>query len=44
MDGHNSDQAAMVVRDNITKILDESTFLLGEPDENVRFKIHSYSK
>ena len=36
MDGHNSDQAMMVVRDNVTKTLDDSSFLLAaEPDENV---------
>lgn len=36
VEGHNSDQAIMTVRDNVTKILQDSTFLLAtEPDENV---------
>lgn len=45
MDGHNSDQAATIVRDNVTKILDDSTFLLAaEPDENVSFENHYSAK
>ena len=36
VEGHNSDQAIMTIRDNVTKILQDSTFLLAtEPDENV---------
>jgi hypothetical protein len=36
MEDHNSDQAAMVVRDNVTKSLNDSSFLLAaELDENV---------
>jgi hypothetical protein len=39
MEGHNSDQAMMIVRDNVTATLQDSSFLLAaEPDENVRFK------
>jgi hypothetical protein len=36
---HNSDQAAAAVRDGVSQILDDSSFLLAaEPDENVSFK------
>jgi hypothetical protein len=39
MEGHNSDQAMMIVRDNVTATLQDSSFLLAaEPDENVRFE------
>ena len=38
MDDHNSNQAAMVVSNNVTKILENSLFLVAtEPDENVSF-------
>jgi hypothetical protein len=41
-EGHNSDQATMIIRDKVTTILDDSSFLLAsEPDENVSFKNHS---
>ena len=39
MEGHNSDQVAMIVRDNVAKVLKDSSFLLAaEPDENVSLK------
>ena len=38
-EGHNSDQVMMVVRDNVTAILQDSSFLLAsELNENVSFK------
>ena len=44
MEGHNSDQAAIIVRDNVTKILEDSSFLLAtEPDENVSFENYSHA-
>ena len=40
VEGHNSDQVRMVVRDNVTKILEDSSFLCAtELDENVSLKI-----
>jgi hypothetical protein len=42
MEGHNSDQAMIIVRDNVTTILEDSSFLLAtEPDENVSFETPS---
>lgn len=42
MECHNSDQAEMVVRDNVTKALGDSSFLLAaELDENVSFENYS---
>ena len=39
MECHNLDQAMMVIRDNVTNILQDSSFLLAtEPDENVSFE------
>lgn len=36
MEGHNSDQATIIVRDNVTKALEDSSFLLAtELDVNV---------
>jgi hypothetical protein len=37
-EGHNSDQAMMIIRDNVTATLQDSSFLLGEPDGNVSFE------
>ena len=45
MEDHNSDQAAMIVRDNVAKILKDSSFLLAAvPNENVSFENHSHAK
>lgn len=42
---HNSDQAKIVVRDNVANILKDSLFLLAtKPDENVSFDNHSHAK
>jgi len=39
MEDLNSDQATRIVRDNVSKILNDSSFLLAaEPDENVSFE------
>ena len=44
MEGHNSDQAAMVVRDNVSKTLKDSSFLrAAQLDDNVSFENHSHS-
>ena len=44
MEDHNSDQASMIVRDNVAETLRESTFLLAaELDENVSFKNNSHA-
>ena len=44
VEGHNSDQAAMVVRDTISKTLKDLSFLCAaQLDDNVSFKNHSHS-
>ena len=45
MNGCNSDQAMMMVRDNVAKILNDSSFLISnELDENVSFENHFHAK
>ena len=40
VEGHNLDQAIMTIRDNVTKILQDLTFLLAtKPNENVSFNL-----